>query len=115
MKIAYTNAGVLQGVALDTEQLSGDNVATVADNIAVFGNLCKWRYINSEFVLAPYMVMVPAKTIAAIDEQVSVVVTAYNSNGTVATGATDSFSIGHQDGAIAPDPVVLVAGVAEFS
>lgn len=114
MKVAYTNEGVIQGVAVDGQALAGDNVVTVADNLDVFTKPEKYLYVDSVFERRPYIVATPAAQSAVIGTEITVNVQAFSPDEVADVVAVDTVSVQHQDGTVTPESFALVAGVGSF-
>ena len=115
MKIAYNNDGTLTTAALDSQEVSGENVATVADNLDVFTFPSKYKYISNAFVLAPRLNTTVSNLVVAAGVTVTVSVQALALGGAPDTSSTATVTVQHESGTITPESFSLVAGAASFA
>lgn len=125
MKIRYDVNGNINAACVNSMNLGGTTVVTLADNADVMNNIGKYKYVGGALVLRNYLRLTTTAPDsnhngvpdAAANASIPVTITAYLANGSVDTSANYVVTIvdANERPLPVPAPYTLVNGVASAS
>lgn len=110
MKISYDSKGTITSLARDTESVSGENVATVADNLDVFCDPSKYLYNGSAFVRRPWLDVQVSSSSQSIGGSIGITIRAMNSAGEFDSSVNGVAIMEHTMGSFGTDSITISNG-----